>query len=80
MIEQRNWNLLQRPFIKPKEICEVVGTSKSTVSRKLKKSNLIKYEWGYETQKVITLFGLRDYFKWLERRNKKVDKKPTKHN
>ncbi|MBP3851274.1 MAG: hypothetical protein J6D36_01885 [Erysipelotrichaceae bacterium] len=67
---QRNYELLTQAYIKPKEIIEITGTSKSTVSRYVAKHKLKRYPWGYETRKVIKAFGLTDYFDWLTAQKK----------
>lgn len=61
----KNYEILTQPFINVSDIAEMTGRSKSTIHRHIKKHNLVNYGWGYETQKVIKIFGMKDYFKWL---------------
>lgn len=66
--------LLERPYLKNKDIAKVLGVSASTVSSNIKKMGLIKYPWGYNTDEVIQKFNLKAY---IQRQNKKAPT-PTK--
>lgn len=61
--------LLERPYLKNKDIAKVLGVSASTVSSNIKKMGLIKYPWGYNTDEVIQKFNLKVY---IQRQNKKA--------
>lgn len=61
--------LLERPYLKNKDIAKVLGVSASTVSSNIKKMGLIKYPWGYNTDEVIQKFNLKAY---IQRQNKKA--------
>ena len=66
--------LLDRPYLKNKDIAKLLGVSTSTVSKNIKEHGLIKYPWGYSTDEIIQKFNLKAY---IQRQNKKAPT-PTK--
>lgn len=61
--------LLERPYLKNKDIAKVLGVCPSTVSTNIKKMGLVKYPWGYNTDEIIQKFNLKAY---IQRQNKKA--------
>lgn len=57
--------ILNKPYIRPKEIATVLDCSQSLVYKTLNKSNLTKYDWGYSTESVAKLFGFTKYYREL---------------
>lgn len=61
--------LLERPYLKNKDIAKVLGVCPSTVSTNIKKMGLVKYPWGYNTDEIIQKFNLKAY---IQRQKKKA--------
>lgn len=53
--------LLDRPYLKNKDIAKLLGVSASTVSKNIKEYGLMKYPWGYSTDEIIQKFNLKAY-------------------
>lgn len=61
--------LLDRPYLKNKDIAKLLGTSRSTVSKMVKEYGLQKWPWGYSTDEIIRKFNLKAY---VNRQKKKA--------
>lgn len=59
--------LLKKPFIKQKDLAEVLDASVSSVSREMKDRKVSLTRFGYPTKKVIEALDLDDYIETLIR-------------
>lgn len=66
--------LLEKPFLKNKEIAKLLCVSASTVTKLTKEKSLTKYAWGYSTDELIEKLDLKKYVK----RHKNAVSTPTK--
>ena len=67
-------NLLEKPFLRNKEIAKLLCVSPSTVTKLTKEKSLTKYAWGYSTDELIEKLDLKKYVK----RHKNAVSTPTK--
>lgn len=67
-------DLLNKPYLRNKDIAKLLNVSKSTVSKCVKEYGLKKYPYGYSTDEIIQKFNLKAY---IQRQNKKAPT-PTK--
>lgn len=61
--------LLERPYLKNKDIAKLLNISKSTASKMVKEHNIKKWPCGYSTDEIIQKFNLKAY---VQRQNKKA--------
>lgn len=60
--------LLERPYLKNKDIAKLLNASPSTISRMVKEKNIQRWPFGYSTDEIIQKFNLKAY---VQRQNKK---------
>lgn len=70
----RFMELLDQPFLRNKEIAELLRVSPSSVTKLVKEHGLKKWPWGYSTDELIKKLGLQSYIS----RQKKKAPSPTK--
>lgn len=66
--------LLEKPFLKNKEIAVLLDVSASTVTKITKEKSLTKHTCGYSTDEIIEKLDLKKYIK----RHKNTVSTPTK--
>lgn len=71
--------LLKKPFLKNKEIAQLLGVSPSTVCKFTKDKGLVKYPWGYSTDEIIDKLNLKKFVKRQEKQLKKADSQMNQH-
>ena len=55
--------LINQPYLKPKEVCELIGRSKPTVLKHLRTNGVEKTALGYWTDDIIRCFRLQGSIK-----------------
>ena len=58
MTNEERLAILDQPYLRPKEVCLLIGRSKPTVNKKLKEQGVRKTELGYLTDDIIKAFQL----------------------
>lgn len=62
-------DLLNKPYLRQKEIAKLLNTSASTVCNMVKQLELKRWPWGYSTDELIKKLGLQPY---INRQKKKA--------
>lgn len=58
MTNEERLAILDQPYLKPKEVCLLIGRSKPTINKKLKEQGITKTALGYLTDDIIKAFQL----------------------
>lgn len=54
--------LIQRPYLRPSQICQLMGVGRSKLWEIRKEWPVQKGPWGYKTTDVIKMLGLEEWY------------------